>query len=1449
MSLSFTPASKLKRLFFSAVVCGVMGTGASLNAQVSLYTFSQTNGTYTPITGGSVLGSTANDDERFVDPAVPAGGFTTTGVGFPIGFNFTYNGQTFDRFAINANGWISLGQSALTPAVNMASTSSYNPIQSTSTITPNQLRSRIGGFARDLAGQAGSELRTELIGTAPNQVRVIQWSNYTAYFETGQVINFQIRLNQFDNSVEVVYGAMTPNANATPAQVGLGGSVASDFNNRTTSTNWNTTTAGTVNSAQCAFSNTVTMPVSGLTFKWVLVVAALDMQATALASPGALGCFGTNQTVAVVVRNNGTAAINFAVNPVTVSASVTGPNPATFTPVVLNTGSLAAAASQTVTITTTYSMSTNGAYVFSANTAVTGDGNPANNAMPNATVNVSRVNTFPHVEGFSALPNPAFLVQQVSGTGNWSITTTGNMTNPTLAPVQNPGFAFFNSYSFFTGATSRLITPCYDMTTLNNPAIDIWISQDNGYATAPYDRVEVRVSTDGGVTWSAALQSIDRYNATYTTPGWRMVTVPLTAYSNNSSVRIALQGISQFGNNIGIDQIKVYDQVIVDLQPTVLVSPITNTCHGNAETVTVSVRNNGAGTANFGTTPMTINVNVTGASTQTFSATINTGTLAGGATANYLVTTAANMTAQGTHNFAISTTCTADGDNSNNNLAASVGVGDISTFPATENFDGARLGWTITQVTGTGNWAYTTGNMFNPTLNPRSGNSLAQFGSYGFSVGTTSRLSTPCINFTGVQNPSLEFYMSADGGYSTSNDRVEIRISTDGGATYGPVVFTASRHDLAYITPGWKRYSVCLSSVANLANVKIAFDGVSDYGNNIGLDDIRFYESVPAVAGTATTPFAGICSGSNTTLSLTGNTGSIQWQSSPTGLAGSWTNIAAATAASLSTGTLTDTTYYRVIVTNTDACALTDTTASVAVNVYALPVQMLTDVTQCAGTVTLDAQNAGASFLWSTSETTQSITVSTSGTYTVSITDANGCFTNDTAAVTINPLPVVNLGADTAQCVGTVTLDAQNAGAAYLWNDNTTAQTLVASATGNYYVQVTDANNCVSSDTISVTINPLPVVNLGSDFTQCGGTVLINAQNAGASYLWQDSSTAQTFSATASGMYYVQVTDANNCVNSDTVMVTINALPVVNLGNDTTQCGGSVVLDAQNAGAVYMWCDATTSQTSVAAMSGMYCVLVTDSNGCQAGDSIMVTINALPVVNLGADTTQCGGTVTLNAQNAGASYLWNDSTTAQTLTATTTAVYAVTVTDANGCSATDSINVTINSVPVVTFTLAADTVCDDGGIVGPFNGSPAGGTYSGPGISNNSFDPSVAGTGTHTITYIFTDVNGCSNTATANIFVDDCSGIAENGGVNGTVNLYPNPNSGAFTLVVNTPVASELNIEVFGTDGRMVFTNRVNSSGQFTTQVNLEGFANGIYFVRVTGENGLQNITKVVKQD
>ena len=120
----------MKKLYATLATLFLLAANA-IGQTVSSYTFTSSAGTYTEITGGTLLGSTTTDDQRFVDPAVPTGSSSTlTGVGFPIGFNFTFGGVVFDRLAINANGWISLGQSALTPAVNISSTNNYTPIGS-----------------------------------------------------------------------------------------------------------------------------------------------------------------------------------------------------------------------------------------------------------------------------------------------------------------------------------------------------------------------------------------------------------------------------------------------------------------------------------------------------------------------------------------------------------------------------------------------------------------------------------------------------------------------------------------------------------------------------------------------------------------------------------------------------------------------------------------------------------------------------------------------------------------------------------------------------------------------------------------------------------------------------------------------------------------------------------------------------------------------------------------------------------------------------------------------------------------------------------------------------------------------------------------------------------------------------------------------------------------------
>lgn len=210
-----------------------------LEAQVSGYGFSYSSGTYTPITGGSVLGVATNDDTSFPN--------------LPIGFTFNYNGANYTAFSVNSNGFIAMGT---------AVTSSYNPL---STGTSNNVISAFGG---DLQGNTGSgELRYETIGAAPNRVLVVQWASYRSFGATGDNYNFQIRLHETTGRVEVQYGTVGQNATNRTRQLGLRGNTAADFNNRTTTTSWATTTAGANNGATCTLTTTI-VPVNGSIFRW-----------------------------------------------------------------------------------------------------------------------------------------------------------------------------------------------------------------------------------------------------------------------------------------------------------------------------------------------------------------------------------------------------------------------------------------------------------------------------------------------------------------------------------------------------------------------------------------------------------------------------------------------------------------------------------------------------------------------------------------------------------------------------------------------------------------------------------------------------------------------------------------------------------------------------------------------------------------------------------------------------------------------------------------------------------------------------------------------------------------------------------------------------------------------------------------------------------------------------
>ena len=361
-------------------------------------------------------------------------------------------------------------------------------------------------------------------------------------------------------------------------------------------------------------------------------------------------------------------------------------------------------------------------------------------------------------------------------------------------------------------------------------------------------------------------------------------------------------------------------------------------------------------------------------------------------------------------------------------------------------------------------------------------------------------------------------------------------------------------------------------------------------------------------------------------------------------------------------------------------------TGNDAINIAVNPLPVVNlgpDATICAGSsITLDAGNVGATYLWSTGATTQTIVVNSAGTYSVQVTQG-GCTGNDAINVAVTPLPVVNLGPDATICAGSsITLDAGNVGATYLWSTGATTQTIVVNSAGTYSVQVTQGG-CTGNDAINIAVGAALVVDLGPDATICAGSsVTLDAGNVGATYLWSTGATTQTIVVNSAGTYSVQVTQGG-CTGNDAINVAVTPLPVVNLGPDATICAGSsITLDAGNVGATYLWSTGATTQTIVVNSAGTYSVQVTQG-GCTGNDAINVAVTPLPVVNLGPDATICAGSsITLDAGNVGATYLWSTGATTQTIVVNSAGTYSVQVTQ-GGCTGNDAINIAVGAALVV----------------------------------------------------------------------------------------------------------------------------------------------------------------------
>ncbi len=439
--------------------------------------------------------------------------------------------------------------------------------------------------------------------------------------------------------------------------------------------------------------------------------------------------------------------------------------------------------------------------------------------------------------------------------------------------------------------------------------------------------------------------------------------------------------------------------------------------------------------------------------------------------------------------------------------------------------------------------------------------------------------------------------------------------------------------------------------------------------------------------------------------------------------------------------------YIVYVYDNATSCSISDT---INVVFEASPIVSLgNDTSLCAGSsVTLDAGNELMSHLWSTTNTTSAITASTSGDYSVAVTDANGCVGRDTVVITVLPQPIVDLGQDTTVCLGeSIILDAGNSGFNYEWSTIESSKFLTVNQTGDYGVRVY-GGGCEDFDTIKVNVQSLPVVDLGKDTSICAGDILtLDAGNPSLAHVWSNSKIIQSIEVGNTGAYHVRVTDANGCIGSDTISVTVLPQPTVDLGQDTLICfGDTLLLSAQNAGFNYEWNTLSSNQVISITQAGTFHVKVFNSR-CEAFDTIFVDVKSLPVVDLGDDQSICfGEEVTLDANNTVLSHSWNTGQSSQAIIVKTPGLYVVSVLDSDGCVGIDSVEVFVNSLPTVSLNSPLTDVCLSAENVA-LNFNPMGGVLSGNGLSGADFNPQASGLiqdQPNWITYEYTDANNCT---------------------------------------------------------------------------------------------------------
>jgi len=401
-----------------------------------------------------------------------------------------------------------------------------------------------------------------------------------------------------------------------------------------------------------------------------------------------------------------------------------------------------------------------------------------------------------------------------------------------------------------------------------------------------------------------------------------------------------------------------------------------------------------------------------------------------------------------------------------------------------------------------------------------------------------------------------------------------------------------------------------------------------------------------------------------------------------------------------------------------------------------------------------------------------------------------------------------------------------------------------SAATSVYTVSGIDATtNCSNTAQVSVIVLGLPAVEAGSNLTVCATDTIALAASGAISYSWNNNvANGVDFVQTAATVTYTVVgIDANNCSNSDSLVVIVNALPNVSAGSAIEVCANEIpvnlVATSTDASISFVWNTGAQSPNTQVSTSGIYTVTASNSFGCTKNASVEVILNALPVVNIQGASQVCSNdlplTLSVQATTSGTNYLWSNQQTTSTIQVSSTGSYLLTFTDENNCIGKDTLIVTVNNSPNVN--AGSDlTVCEyDFPITVNASGSGSSILW-----NTGATTPFISVTAAGTYLVTSTAANGCQAIDTMEVFTDECASLIEE-----TIafSVFPNPTSE--TVTITSTLNTEASILVYNLEGKIVQQASISGNEK---QINLADLSKGTYLLKVT--NALQSTTfRIIK--